>query len=90
MLTIPKIKDLVDSPSEKYKQIFNQMSNSNTSTTNTSNISTTYTKKDLLPAEDSMKRDLKQFLKKQLNVNQSDNTTDIFSLDESKYSPYSS
>jgi hypothetical protein len=85
MLTIPKIKDLVDSPSEKYKQIFNQMSNSNTS-----NISTTYTKKDLLPAEDSMKRDLKQFLKKQLNVNQSDNTTDIFSLDESKYSTYSS
>ena len=92
MLTIPKIKDLVDSPSEKYKQIFNQMTNANTntSTTNTTNISGTYTKKDLLPAEDSMKRDLKQFLKKQLNVNQSDNTTDIFSLEESKYSPYSS
>jgi hypothetical protein len=84
MLTIPKIKDLVDSPSQKYKNIFDQMN-----TNGQPNVSTSasYNKTDLLPKEDDMKKDLKSFLKKKLNANQSDNTTDIFSLDSS-YSPY--
>jgi hypothetical protein len=88
MLTIPKIKDLVDSPSQKYKNIFDQMNSNNPqSATHISNASS-YNKADLLPQEDNMKKDLKSFLKKKLNANQSDNATDIYSLD-STYSPYS-
>jgi len=86
MLTIPKIKDLVDSPSQKYKNIFDQMNSNNLP--NASTGSSSYNKADLLPQEDDMKKDLKSFLKKKLNANQSDNATDIYSLD-STYSPYS-
>lgn len=86
MLTIPKIKDLVDSPSQKYKNIFDQMNPNNPP--NASKSTSSYNKADLLPPEDDMKKDLKSFLKKKLNANQSDNATDIYSLDSS-YSPYS-
>lgn len=81
MLTIPKIKDLVDVPSQKYKNLFSQMSNE-------PNKPATYTTNDLIPKteENPMKRDLKLFLKKQMNSSP-DNTTDIMSLD-SNYSPY--
>jgi hypothetical protein len=85
-LTIPKIKDLVDSPSQKYKNIFNQLSKQQDSSTSSSSYSTT----DLLPPppqENEMKRELKSFLKKQLNVNSSDNASDVYSMD-STYSPY--
>jgi hypothetical protein len=85
MLTIPKIKDLVDSPSQKYKNIFDQMKPNTLNATNT--VNSEYTKVDLLPKEDSMKKDLKSFLKKQLNSNKSDNATDVYSMD-SAYSPY--
>lgn len=81
MLTIPKIKDLVDSPSQKYKNIFDQMNSNSVKPVQQ------YNNADLLPKEDDMKKDLKNFLKKKLNANQADNTTDIFSLD-STYSPY--
>ena len=85
MLTIPKIKDLVDSPSQKYKNIFDQMKPNGSNHVNSENSA--YTKIDLLPQEDSMKKDLKSFLKKQLNTNHSDNATDVYSMD-SAYSPY--
>ena len=89
MLTIPKIKDLVDSPSQKYKNIFDQLSPSNSqNATHISGSASSYNKADLLPQEHDMKKDLKSFLKKKLNANQSDNATDIYSLD-STYSPYS-
>ena len=68
-LTIPKIKDLVDSPSQKYKNIYAQLSN------NSNKLET----KETEPApikESSMKRDLKSFLKKQLNADQSGMATD--------------
>lgn len=76
-LTIPKIKDLVDSPSEKYKHIYAELNNSHTP------------KQVPIPVkqESSMKQDLKSFLKKQLNINKSDLATDLQSLD-SNYSPY--
>jgi flagellar basal body-associated protein FliL len=82
-LTVPKIKDLVNSPTQKYKNIYDTISNKNNS----------YTTIDLLPSSDfnstlefnsdfqdlnsavekkSMKDELKSFLKKQLN-NESDN-----------------
>ena len=85
-LTIPKIKDLVDSPSQKYKNMFKQFTPSTPGTTEIAEPSM-YTKLDLLPQEDSMKKELKSFLKKQLSVNKSDNASDIYSMD-STYSPY--
>jgi len=82
-LTIPKIKDLVDSPSEKYKHIYAQLSNKG-GTIQQQQQQTA----PLEPTKDnSMKQDLKSFFKKQLNANQADSASDIFSLD-STYSPY--
>ena len=59
-LTVPKFKDLVDSPSKKYQHIFdiisnNENSNSNTNTTTLNNYSIPdtsegYTDLDLLPS----------------------------------------
>ncbi len=86
-LTIPKIKDLVDSPSQKYKNIFSQLSKHPESS---SSSSSSYSTTDLLPPppqENEMKRELKSFLKKQLNTNSSDNASDVYSMD-STYSPY--
>lgn len=74
-LTVPKIKDLVNSPTQKYQNIFDTLSNKNNS----------YSTIDLLPyyptseepdfltgnpdvnlEQKSMKDELKNFLKKQL------------------------
>ncbi len=63
-LTIPKTKDLVNSPNEKYKHIYDTIQNKN-------NVSSGYSEIDLLPIdndEDHMKNELKSFLKKQLNT----------------------
>ena len=61
-LTVPKIKDLVNSPSQKYKNIFdtintnlytNSYTNLNTENFNTENKNTnSYTAIDLLPTSD--------------------------------------
>jgi len=86
-LTVPKIKDLVNSPSQKYQNIFDTISlgNMNTNTNlnlnneNDSSINNpnSYTAIDLLPpspsqndvvTKDTMKDELKSFLKKQLNT----------------------
>lgn len=81
-LTIPKIKDLVDSPSEKYKHIYAQLSNKGPPSQQQQQTA------PLEPVKDnSMKQDLKSFFKKQLNANQADSASDIYSLD-STYSPY--
>ena len=82
-LTVPKIKDLVNSPSQKYQHIFdtiNTNTNTNTNTNSYTNINkensnpNSYTAIDLLPSsdfnaspKDAMKDELKSFLKKQLN-----------------------
>jgi len=67
-LTVPKIKDLVNTSTQKYEHMFNVISNSN-SNSNTSRETMDYTLLDLIPkTEDtSMKNELKSFLKKQLN-----------------------
>ena len=97
-LTVPKIKDLVNSPTQKYKNIYETISNKNNS----------YTTIDLLPSSDfisdnevvlqdlnvekkSMKDELKSFLKKQLN-NENDNEvlTGTNSFSNNNYSNYSS
>jgi hypothetical protein len=71
-LTVPKIKDLVNTSTQKYEHMFNVISNSNSnssSNSNTSRETMEYTLLDLIPkTEDtSMKNELKSFLKKQLN-----------------------
>ena len=58
-LTVPKIKDLVNSPNKKYQQIFDTISNGNdtnayantytNTNTNTNNNANSYTELDLLP-----------------------------------------
>ena len=89
-LTVPKIKDLVNSPNQKYENIFdiikknaNNANNANNYEIN-SNNSNNYSLIDLLPKSDeqppSMKNELKNFLKKQLNGTSS-NTTEIATLD---------
>jgi hypothetical protein len=92
-LTVPKIKDLVNTPTKKYEDIFNTISNSELTNDITSNeISNSkiiknnklgYSEKDLLPKHDidSMKNELKDFLKKQLNNNTNSNFNDFPSLD---------
>ena len=79
-LTVPKIKDLVNSPTQKYEDIYNIL-NQNTSPEvylnknnhhSHSNKNQDYTLIDLLPTtkeqeeEPTMKNELKNFLKKQL------------------------
>lgn len=82
-LTIPKIKDLVNAPSQKYENMYNIISQKN-------NDSDSYTEIDLLPKMnienanvnnanvnnmnvENMKNELKSFLKEQLqNSNKND------------------
>jgi hypothetical protein len=78
-LTIPKIKDLVDSPSQKYKNIYAQLSKG----TNKFEEEIEEQVK-VKVVESSMKQDLKSFLKKQLNSEHY--VSDIQSID-STYSP---
>jgi hypothetical protein len=86
-LTVPKIKDLVNVPSKKYENMYNIISKNNEN-----NASHNYTDIDLLPKfddeiipkpdPDSMKNELKSFLKKQLKESSSinDSSTNISSL----------
>ena len=82
-LTVPKMKDLVNSPVKKYQDIFDTISNTNSNTNLNSNTNFNkylpsdgdYTDINLLPTENmnvnssvpDMKDELKYFLKKQLN-----------------------
>lgn len=87
-LTVPKIKDLVNTSTQKYENMYNIISNKNdksnitnfTNNTNSSNI-LDYTEIDLLPNPEpsSMKNELKNFLKKQLKNSQ--HTNEISSID---------
>ena len=77
MLTVPKIKDLVNNPKQKYEEIYNTIQNSNglhNETILNTNLNTNeYTMIDLLPKKetnDDMKNELKDFLKKQLHNTQ--------------------
>lgn len=71
MLTVPKIKDLVNnSLEEKYKNMLNIINNNNN---NLENNNTSISKE-----QTDMKFELKKFIKTQLeNDNNSDSTTDI-------------
>lgn len=87
-LTVPKIKDLVNAPSQKYENMYKIIEQKNNDS---------YTEIDLLPKinVDDMKNELKSFLKEQLqNANKNDNTnftTEISELDSKQtFSSYSS
>jgi hypothetical protein len=111
ILTVPRTKDLVNSPIQKYNDMFKIISNSDTSlsssssTINVNNYLPVNIKDTLLPQQvpvvtsdtkNSMKNELKSFLKKQLNSENTNkhigsNTTDISTLDimdKSSSSPF--
>jgi hypothetical protein len=87
-LTVPKIKDLVNAPQRKYEDIYNILSkaeyNSNTGNNfnaiNTLNTLNDDEKQETKLEINTMKNELKSFLKKQLNSDSS-NTTSIETLD---------
>jgi hypothetical protein len=78
VLTVPKIKDLVNSPNKKYESMYNTIKNYeknknseiNTNEGSSNVVEEDYTLIDLLPPtnekEPTMKNELKNFLKKQL------------------------
>jgi hypothetical protein len=87
-LTVPKIKDLVNTPTQKYENMYNiikQKSNTykNEDYTNEDYTNEDYTLIDLLPKkeETTMKSELKNFLKNQLHNSHKDGGTEISSLD---------
>lgn len=90
-LTVPKVKDLVNTRNQKYETIYNIVSNP--SPPNIDNLPTQtiniYDKKDSEPinrekylpsASYSMKDELKHFLKEQLHEQLHSDTTDISAL----------
>ena len=79
-LTVPKVKDLVNVPTQKYEHIFNTISKNNINNINNSIIKTNVEKDDQiinlstninsLPVVDNnMKHELKKFLKQQMSNN---------------------
>jgi len=96
-LTVPKIKDLVNTSTQKYDNMFSIISKGNYDNNNlvtNTNLSDNYeyTMKDLLPKpENDMKSELKNFLKKQLNPNDSSSasSTSISALDSMMSNSYS-
>jgi len=95
-LTVPKIKDLVNTSTQKYESMFNVISNKDNLNNYSSLESKDYSILDLLPkSEDtSMKSELKNFLKKQLTNSNSNNnfSTEISEIDtmigSNSYSEY--
>jgi hypothetical protein len=81
-LTVPKIKDLVNAPSQKYENIYKIINNNVYNNNNAANPDNEYSLIDLLPKKEeiNMKDELKNFLKSQLN-NSKTNSTDISALD---------
>ena len=95
-LTVPKIKDLVNTPSQKYENMYNIINNGKKTVSN-SNLENEYSLIDLLPKkeETNMKNELKNFLKSQLdnsktNENGNRNVTEISAIDymSNSYSNY--
>ena len=94
-LTTPKVKDLVNAPTQKYDAIFNAM-NFNTSSANSVNINNISLEELLPPIQPDpvdMKNELKQFMKKQFKENNPSNSTinlDTFNSSSSSTMQYSS
>jgi hypothetical protein len=86
VLTVPKIKDLVNRPKQKYKDIYNIISSNELIDNNDSINNIKYNLEEIIPvrnSEPNMKTELKNFIKKQLNNNLEStqiNSTSIQSL----------
>jgi hypothetical protein len=92
-LTVPKVKDLVNMPTQKYQEMYNIINNGktihlkndgnnngNNNGNNDENNNSNYTLIDLLPKQETnMKNELKSFLKSQLHGN--NNTHDNNNID---------
>lgn len=81
-LTVPKIRDLVNAPTQKYENMYNIISHSKNENEKKDDLNEKkdYTDIDLLPKPnvDNMKNELKSFLKEQLkNANTNKNTNDL-------------
>lgn len=86
-LTVPKLKDLVNTPTQKYENIYNII-NKQSNTLSNNSSENDYTLIDLLPNKDdnenNMKSELKNFLKSQLHTN--NNLDTLSSLEDNSYS----
>lgn len=78
-LTVPKIKDLVNSPNQKYQHIYDTISHKTytnidllPTTINTTEFNTNATTNTETETTVSMKNELKSFLKKQMNKDNND------------------
>jgi hypothetical protein len=82
-LTVPKIKDLVNTPTQKYENMYNIIKQKSNTYTNEDSTNEDYTLIDLLPKKEeiTMKSKLKNFLKTQLHNSSKDRGTEISSLD---------
>jgi hypothetical protein len=93
-LTVPKIKDLVNSPNQKYENMYNIIKNSSSTSSNLNDnlfLNEEYKIVDLIPKQEetpTMKNELKNFLKKQLSGSGSSGT-EISALDSMMNSSYS-
>jgi len=83
-LTVPKIKDLVTTPNQKYENMFNVISESKSNTFDYEEP----IKEKQIDTSTNMKDELKNFLKQQMNTNTS--TTDISVLDNMNIDAFSS
>ena len=79
-LTVPKVKDLVNAPSRKYENMYNVISNNGNNSSQNNNNNNNNNDFELLPKE-SMKDELKSFLKQQLQV--ASTSTEISTLSPS-------
>lgn len=94
-LTVPKVKDLVNMPTQKYQEMYNIINNGKTihlknDGNNDGNNNSNYTLIDLLPKQESnMKNELKSFLKSQLHGNNThDNNIDTYDNNHVSYSSF--
>lgn len=78
-LTVPKLKDLVNTTNKKYENIYNIINTNDLK--NEKNEVNEYNLVELIPKkEENMKSELKNFLKSQLH---NSNTNDSYKIDES-------
>ena len=80
-LTVPKIKDLVYSPTKKYETIYEILSKNREKNDLTTPIDLlpSFEKQEIQKPKDSMKDELKNFLKSQLNPESSSTPLDSLS-----------
>jgi len=93
-LTVPKLKDLVNTPAQKYESIYNIINHQNNNLRDSS-TENNYTLIDLLPNKDNkdnndnnMKSELKNFLKSQLHTNTNIDTISSLESSMNSYSNY--